>query len=369
MAASAYKVKGNSDHNTAVLITAGFSGQLKGWWDNYINPEERTSILNKKKIIVKTENNVQIQTEEDDMVNTLIFTIMKHFIGDPSHFQTRSSETLINHTCPTLTDFRQYKDVFLTKVFTRTDSDNTFWKERFIAGLPKLFAHRVRNRIRVEFNNSIPYPNITYGQLINYINLEGLSLCNDLKLKAKLKNEFNQSRKELGDFCSQYGYEKLEPPSLKKRKNLSTKFKRKRNTSYQSPIKHIPKRTKQERKDKTNKSLKRRLPVCFKCKRVGHYQRDCKMKDKIKNLNIDSDIKENLLSLMLSDSESNQSSDIEINAISDSDLCDQEIKCHNGLCHCNLINMITKEKEILIEAIEKISDPEIRKEYLLKLKD
>ena len=91
LAASAYKVKGNNDQGIANLIIAGFTGQLKGWWDNYISTEDKTNILNKRKIIVKTENNVLIQTEEDNMVNTLIFTIMKNFVGNPNHFQIRAS--------------------------------------------------------------------------------------------------------------------------------------------------------------------------------------------------------------------------------------------------------------------------------------
>ena len=82
-------------------------------------------------------------------------------------------------------------------------------------------------------------------------------------------------------------------------------------------------------------------------------------------------MKENLLNIMLSETESNYSSDIDVNAITDSEqeISDQEIVCQNGLCHCNSINMITKEKEFLIDMAEKIPDPEVRKEYLLKLKD
>ena len=54
---------------------------------------------------------------------------------------------------------------------------------------------------------------------------------------------------------------------------------------------------------------------------------------------------------MLSKTESNYSSDIDVNAITDSEqeISYQEIVCQNGLCHCNSINMITKEKEFLID--------------------
>jgi len=39
-----------------------------------------------------------------------------------------------------LTDYRWYKDVFLTNVLKREHGLQQFWKERFIVGLPKLFG-------------------------------------------------------------------------------------------------------------------------------------------------------------------------------------------------------------------------------------
>ena len=43
----------------------------------------------------------------------------------------------------------------------RSDCKEAYWKERFIAGLPKLFAERIRNKLNIEFNNSIPYKELT----------------------------------------------------------------------------------------------------------------------------------------------------------------------------------------------------------------
>ncbi|KAG4921569.1 hypothetical protein JHK86_050382 [Glycine max] len=54
-----------------------------------------------------------------DAVNTLIFTIAQHFIGDPSLWKDRSAELLSNLKCRTLADFRWYRDTFLTRVYTR----------------------------------------------------------------------------------------------------------------------------------------------------------------------------------------------------------------------------------------------------------
>ncbi|KAG5632038.1 hypothetical protein H5410_003755 [Solanum commersonii] len=39
------KTNKNSDKTIADMITADFTGQLKGWWDNYLNQEQRDRVL------------------------------------------------------------------------------------------------------------------------------------------------------------------------------------------------------------------------------------------------------------------------------------------------------------------------------------
>ena len=36
----------NNDHAICKMIIAGFTGQLRGWWDNFLTPEERYAIMN-----------------------------------------------------------------------------------------------------------------------------------------------------------------------------------------------------------------------------------------------------------------------------------------------------------------------------------
>ena len=69
----------------------------------------------------------------------------------------------------------------------RTNCNQAYWKERFIAWLPKLYAEKVRDRLKETYDNIIPYSTLTYGELINHINCEGLKICSDLKFRAKLK--------------------------------------------------------------------------------------------------------------------------------------------------------------------------------------
>jgi len=131
----------------------------------------------------------------------LIHTITLHFIGKPREEQAGLKTILINVRCPTLIDFRWYKDVFLTHVIKREDGTQDFWKERFIAGLPKLFGERILSKLRQNFGtNDMPFGLLTFGQLFGIIKSEGLNVCNEIKIRSKYGSERAQSRKEMGTF-------------------------------------------------------------------------------------------------------------------------------------------------------------------------
>ena len=108
MAANAYRTQiGNEDKTVAELLIAGFSGQLKGWWDNYLTNQQQTEILDS----IKTdEDNVPILDNlgnpQQDAVATLIIAITLHFIGDPSVLTDKNDELLSNLKCKKLSDFQ-----------------------------------------------------------------------------------------------------------------------------------------------------------------------------------------------------------------------------------------------------------------------
>ncbi|KAL6345588.1 hypothetical protein AAG906_017318 [Vitis piasezkii] len=194
-----------------MTIVAGFTGQLKGWWDNYLTFDDRNSILkayriNENSEVVKDEDGQDIE----DAVATLIYSISKHFIGDPAKIKDKTADLLTNLKCPKLHDFRWYKEVFLTKVMLRSDCNQSFWKEKFISGLPKLFSERIRIKIREQYNGQIPYDKLTYGEIISIVTAEGIKLCNDFKLKQQMKNEQKIYKNEFGSFCSQFGFSQKE---------------------------------------------------------------------------------------------------------------------------------------------------------------
>ena len=50
----------------------------------------------------------------------------------------------------------------------RKDYHKPYWKERFIDGLPPIFAHKVKQEL-VGKNDSIDYDDLTYGDIFSAI--------------------------------------------------------------------------------------------------------------------------------------------------------------------------------------------------------
>ena len=67
--------KNNNDLTIVNVLISDFTCQLKGWWDYYVSPEDKTLILTAKKTVIKQENGINVQTQEDDIVSTLVFAI------------------------------------------------------------------------------------------------------------------------------------------------------------------------------------------------------------------------------------------------------------------------------------------------------
>ena len=100
------------------LLVTGFSGTLRGWWDSYLTEESRDFI---RHAVTKNDEGLPIFDESIgrgilDGVNTLIYTILKHFVSTPSNISSRVFDLLNNLRCPTMTDYRSYQDVFISRV-------------------------------------------------------------------------------------------------------------------------------------------------------------------------------------------------------------------------------------------------------------
>ncbi|KAK2971280.1 hypothetical protein RJ640_001306 [Escallonia rubra] len=97
---------GESEAVIARYLIAGFTGQLRGWWDFYLTPTDQNNILNSIKI--EPNGNPILINEQplSDAVTTLVTAITKHFIGNASTVLETGRELLLNLRCPTLTHFR-----------------------------------------------------------------------------------------------------------------------------------------------------------------------------------------------------------------------------------------------------------------------
>lgn len=171
------EVNGNKDKAIAEMIVAGFTGQLQGWWDNYLTAEHKATIMG----AVKVENGQNVQ----NAVDSLAINIIEHFSGGWSDNSETIRTMLHNLRCKTSTPFRWYKDVFVSGVMKLPECNSTLWKSKFIDGLPPLFAERVRKTLRGT-SISIDYNSYTYGDLISVCNKEGLALRNEFKLEKQM---------------------------------------------------------------------------------------------------------------------------------------------------------------------------------------
>ncbi|KAG5571215.1 hypothetical protein H5410_060981 [Solanum commersonii] len=160
MYATIYKSVKNTDRTICKMIIADFTGQLRGRWDDYLNMEEKASIIN----VIATDEGIDnlgmdLVKNRENVVYTLILTILEHFNGRFTN-QYEIVRTLLNE-------------------FPKNKLE--YWKVKFIDGLPLLFAKRVRKTLRGSYGE-IPYKDYTYGKIIGTCTQEGLNLCNELNI-------------------------------------------------------------------------------------------------------------------------------------------------------------------------------------------
>lgn len=119
------------------MIVAGFTGQLRGWWDNFLDDTKCEAIFNATNDQPGKDNlGRALPAGRSDAVYTLMLTIIEHFGGRFTN-QYENIRTLLNGLkCRHLGEFRWYKDTFLSRVMDLPESKYEHWKAKFIDGLP-----------------------------------------------------------------------------------------------------------------------------------------------------------------------------------------------------------------------------------------
>ena len=148
-----------------------------------------------------------------DDLSTLIYTIPKYFVGTPSNISPRVSGLLNILRCSTMTNYKWYQDVFVSRVMLQKDCHKPYWKERFIDGLPPIFAHKVK-QVLMGKNDSLNFNNLTYDDIFSAIKKLGLSMCNNEKL---LTHQLQIKKK--ANFYEQNGLPPIAPSRKKGKKH------------------------------------------------------------------------------------------------------------------------------------------------------
>ena len=284
-----------------------------------------------------------------------------------------------------------YQDVFISRVMLWKDCYKPYWKEKFIDGLPLIFAHKVKQELMGK-NDSIDYDSLTYGDILSTIKKLGINMCNDEKLlKYQLQNK-RKAKFEMSNFCEQYGLPPTAPSRQKEKKHdkIHKNYSHKKYIKYKNnsvnPVKPNDFYAKKKNISKKYDKQRSRKGKCFNCGKPGHFSKHCnqkpsKLKNKFNMLKIDDKDQEELFRILesknssdsLEDDFSSSSNSYYQSAADDSsDSPNIKIGCRDSCCNViKSVNTLTKGEEnekLIIQLINQIQNLELQKEYLDKFK-
>ncbi|GAV91087.1 LOW QUALITY PROTEIN: zf-CCHC domain-containing protein, partial [Cephalotus follicularis] len=214
---------------------------------------------------------------------------------------------------------------------------------------------------------------IVYGDIVSTITKTGLEICYDIKMSKQIKRDSKTYKKELGDFCTQFGYETFKPPpskNLKPKLDGKNYYKKQfeKPEFYRKPNKRKTHFKTNKFKKSNNDFPKTNSAICYNCGKTGHIAKYCYIRKQIKKLDLTEEHINQLFNIIDKQIPEEEESDYfstsstKIQAIENSS-SESEFSSKNSkikTCNCNncIIEYLLKLKDLITnEPPTSISQP------------
>lgn len=164
-----------------------------------------------------------MQEEEPDMVNQLVYTMTKYFIGSTQIHFNLATESLLGLRCHKMSRYKWYKDNFMARLSTLTTCGADIWKQKFVEGLSHYISQKFYQTVATNsVIKKIDWSELTFEDISATVQAICINLYTENKHTTKVIKDFDY-RKELGTFCKQYGLDKGPKEEKKKKRQFSSK--------------------------------------------------------------------------------------------------------------------------------------------------
>ncbi|KAA0037024.1 polyprotein [Cucumis melo var. makuwa] len=356
-------------------IDEWFTGNLRSWWHNHLTDANREAI--KDAVLEKTEQgpNGDVVTTQPNSVNTLVYVAIKHFIGRTTLYSDQPMEGLLGMKCPKMSDFKWYKDTFMSRLYNLMTCRDVVWKHKYVEGLPKyvkekFYSTMVTNSGRTDIDWEV----ISDGDINSTIQKVCLEIFQQQKHATKIAKDSDYRRK-MGSFCKQYEIDNT--PSRKKSRSKKV-FKRSKTSESHG---YSNRKRKYHGKSRNKRKFFKENTTCFKCNKKGHYANRCPVVRKINLMEIDEDKKQSLSKVIKAEELSSEEEEFSFEKEEDllnvlleesseePSSSENETDSEEAISYFGCINVLTSTQKGLLDIIEEVDDEAIRKKILLRLRE